>query len=145
MGDTLGLFVNSRTGKGRQLEWNPHAGLCFFWRSLQTQVVIDGTVELLDEASADHLWSRRSRECSLVASASHPERVTAGSVTLPERISQRRHRYDFQPVPRPLYWVAYRLIPIRMEFWATGWQRARLRRLFERAPDGGWQHVLREP
>lgn len=143
--DALVFFVNARTGKGVQLRWHPHAALCFFWRGLQQQVNVEGVVEVLEDAAAQRLWSQRSRESTLVACSSDQHAVFGDLDAFDARLKQARDRYSFERVPQPDNWIGYRLLPTRLEFWSTGWHRARPRHLFERAPDGGWQQAIQEP
>ncbi len=143
--EALVFFVNTRSGKGQQLRWHPHAALCFFWRGLQQQVNVEGVVDLLDEEAADRLWAQRSRESTLVARSSEQHAVFGDLDAFRSRLEQERDNYSFHRAPRPDNWLGYRLLPTRIEFWATGWHRARPRYLFERVPQGGWQQAIQEP
>jgi|GEM_PF-2967048 len=71
-GENIVFFGNSRSGKVLQLQWNPYAGLCFFWRYFQKQITVEGIAEVLDRAVADDYWDRRPRESKLGARASRP-------------------------------------------------------------------------
>ncbi|MDA3920161.1 MAG: pyridoxal 5'-phosphate synthase [Salinisphaera sp.] len=139
------FFVNAASGKGRQLEWNAAAALCFFWRHLAQQVTLDGRVEILDDEKADALWQKRTRESALAARASRQDARQGDKVTLSTRYRTEKERYDFSPVERPEEWIAYRLLPERIEFWETGWHRMRMRTLYERQFDGQWEMRVQEP
>ena len=53
------FFTDYRSRKGRDVEANPRAGLCFFWKEIERQVRIGGTVERLAvEESAAYFGSR---------------------------------------------------------------------------------------
>lgn len=143
--DALVFFVNTRSGKGQQLRWHPHAALCFFWRGLQQQVNVEGVVDMLKDDAADRLWAQRSRESTLVARSSDQHAVFGDPDAFRARLEQEHDNYNFERAPRPENWRGYRLLPTRLEFWATGWHRARPRYLFERAPSGGWQSAVQEP
>ena len=143
--DALVFFVNAHTGKGQHLQWHPYVALCFFWHGLQQQITIEGVVEVLDADAADRLWAQRSRESQLTARSSEQHAVFGDPQAFRERREHERETYDFERVPRPEHWVAYRLLPTRLEFWAAGWHRLHSRRLFERAPNGGWQTTVQEP
>ena len=55
------FFVNKKSGKGIQLANNPNVGMCFFWPSLNLQVVVDGVAQQEAEAEANRIWSKRAR------------------------------------------------------------------------------------
>lgn len=141
----IAFFVNSKSGKGRQLEWNPQAALCFFWRYLQAQVTLDGTIEELDAETADTLWQTRSRESRLAAHASQQQAHEGDKGALDARLQEEKQRFGFSKASRPAHWIGYRLRPERIEFWDSGWHRMRMRDLFEQALDGEWHRVSQEP
>lgn len=143
--DDIAFFVNAASGKGRQLEWNPVAALCFFWRNLSRQVTLEGKVERLDDKKADALWQQRSRESALAAGASKQEASPGDEVGLKRRYFEQSQRYSFSRVPRPEDWIGYRLLPDRIEFWETGWDRMRMRYLYERDFKEQWRMLVQEP
>ena len=143
--DQLVFFVNAFSGKGKQLQWNRHAALCFFLRELQTQVTVEGPVQRLANAEADQWWEQRSRDSTLAARSSDQKPVDEDSESLSRRIDQEKAAAGFTRVARPQDWVGYQLRPTRMQFWETGWQRMRYRHLFERTRAGGWQMLEEEP
>ena len=94
-GDALVFFVNTRSGKGQQLRWHPHAALCFFWRGLQQQVNVEGVVDLLDDEAADRLWAQRSHESTLVARSSEQHAVFGDLDAFHARLEQEHETYRF--------------------------------------------------
>lgn len=139
------FFFNSRSGKGRQIEWNPQIALCFFWREIQQQAIVEGHVEPLGDELADVFWAKRPREMRLAAHASHQQDIKGDVGEYEKRLREEKRQFGFEPVSRPEYWRAVRVLPERFEFWDTGWHRARLRRLYERGPDGEWRRGVQEP
>lgn len=137
LADGIGFFVNTYSGKGRQLFWDPYATLCFYWRKMEQQIIIEGQCESLDDERADQLWQKRPRESALVAQAQNTK--GADDKDLAERIAATRQRYSFEHPPRPDHWCGYRLIPERVEFWTSGWDRARYRHVYQRESGDGWQ------
>jgi pyridoxamine 5'-phosphate oxidase len=53
--DAAGLvfYTNYQSRKGRELGHNPHAALCFHWKSLGEQVRVEGRVERVSAAESD--------------------------------------------------------------------------------------------
>lgn len=143
--DDIVFFVNSRSGKGQQLHWNPYVALCFFWRYMRKQITVDGQVEVLDDAVADDYWGRRGRGSTLGARASRQHLHEGDRAVLDARLHEEKQSFSFAKVTRPALWIGYRLIPNRLEFWDTGWDRLRSRELFERDVDGNWAYVTQDP
>lgn len=143
--DSIMFFVNTKSGKGRQLEWNPQVALCFFWRYLQKQVTIEGKVEQVSDSVADALWAKRPRESKLASRVSEQHLRQGDKASLESRLAEEKKAHNFDRIERPEHWMGYRLLPDRMEFWDTGWYRMRLRHLFERELDGRWVTLSQEP
>ena len=56
------MFHSLYTGrKGRELEANPYAALCFHWKSLHRQVRVEGRVEQATPAESDAYYASRAR------------------------------------------------------------------------------------
>lgn len=138
------FFVNRKSGKGRQIEANPRAGLCLFWQSLHRQVILEGDLHPLTDAEADRLWRGRPRESALAAWASHQELSEGDAVRLRQDLQQAKRAFDFETVSRPHHWVGYRMSPDRIVFWNKNWRRAG-RRLYRFGPDGAWEFHQQEP
>ncbi len=138
------FFANLKSGKGRQLQENPQAALCFFWPALQEQVLIEGAVVAQSAEASDHYWRRRPREAQLAAWASDQ----SGAAQSPQAREQARHREQgsgFEPIARHSDWVAFRLQPERIDFWPSGWQRLRERVRYQQDADGRWSKLSLNP
>ena len=136
------FYTNSRSDKGLQLAGNPHAALCFYWDPLSRQVRVQGLVEQIDPADADQYWSRRPRGSQLSAWASLQSETLENFATLQQRVTACENEYEGREVPRPPYWLGYRVIPQRIEFWTRGDARLHERVVFESHPDGWTQRLL---
>lgn len=138
--DGLSFYSNAESQKGVQLAENPHAAICILWKrlDLQVQVRAEGVVERVGDAEADAYFASRPRGSQIGAWASAQSRTLEGRGELEDRIEAVERRYADQAVPRPGYWVGYRLVPRRVEFWFGGEFRLHDRIVF--TDDGaGWQ------
>jgi pyridoxamine 5'-phosphate oxidase len=116
--DDLGFvfYTNRESRKGQQLAENPHAGLVFFWKELDRQVCITGSVTETSAEESDAYFATRPRDAQLGAWASHQSQVLAGREDLEDRIAQIGRRFPAD-VPRPAHWGGYRVTPASIEFW----------------------------
>ncbi|MHA1568508.1 MAG: pyridoxamine 5'-phosphate oxidase [Alphaproteobacteria bacterium] len=121
------FYTNFDSRKGEQLTANPHAALCFHWKSLEQQVRVEGPVSRVDDAEADAYFDSRPRQSRIGAWASRQSRPLTGRLELEKAVAGFAARYAVGRVPRPPNWGGYRLAPERIEFW-----RARPFRLHER-------------
>jgi pyridoxamine 5'-phosphate oxidase len=129
------FFTNFESRKGRELITTPRAALCFYWAALDTQIRVEGTVEVVSEAEADAYFASRTRESQIGAWASQQSETLASMDVLRERVAEVEALYANQPVPRPPHWSGLRVKPSSIEFWCAGEHRLHERRRFERDGD----------
>lgn len=138
------FYTNTLSRKGRELAENPYVALCFFWQPLKEQVHVEGPVTPVTPDEADAYWATRPRESQVGGWASHQSLPLAGREELLARAAAVRDKYGDGPVPRPLHWSGYRVIPERMEFWTAG--EFRLHHRVEYRRDGDrWNVTLLNP
>jgi pyridoxamine 5'-phosphate oxidase len=53
------FFTNYESDKGKNLAQNPHAALVFFWKELERQIIIEGTVEKVSVEESDRYFNSR--------------------------------------------------------------------------------------
>lgn len=111
------FYTNLGSRKSLELFSNPHAALCFLWKSLRRQVRIEGLVEPVAEAEADAYFAGRPRESRIGAWASDQSRTLASRGVLEDRVEEFTRRFGENDVPRPPFWSGFRLAPQRVEFW----------------------------
>jgi pyridoxamine 5'-phosphate oxidase len=139
MTDRFCFFTNAESQKGRELEANPRAALCFHWKSLRRQVRVEGVVYELEAPMVDVYFHSRSRASQISAAISDQSRILESREELEERV---RRFTELTPgeVPRPPCWRGYRVLPKRIEFWISSADRLHDRFLFTRTGDG-WEQV----
>lgn len=135
------FFTNAESRKGQEIAGNPHAAMCFHWKSLRRQVRVEGTVSELPGADADAYFHTRTRMSQLSAAASDQSRVLGSREELEARVRELEAQYPNE-VPRPDYWRGYVLRPERIEFWIQGVARLHDRFLFVRSGDGWMKQRL---
>ena len=131
------FYTNVDSRKAEELAANPHAALCFHWKSLGRQVRVEGTVGPVSAAEADAYFASRARESQIGAWASRQSAPLTERAVLEERLAQVTERFGDGAVPRPPFWGGYRLVPETIEFWSGREFRLHDRLLFA-LRDGRW-------
>ncbi len=132
------FYTNYESRKGRELADNPHAAVAFYWRELERQVCVTGTVEPTTREESEAYFRTRPREARLGAWASRQSEVAASRDELDERYREIEERFAGEDVPLPPHWGGYRLSPDTVEFWKGREHRLHDRIRYTRRPDGTW-------
>lgn len=132
------FYTNLESRKGVELLANPHAALCFHWKSLRRSVRVEGAVDPVSDAEADAYFASRERGSQIGAWASRQSRPLTGRFELEKRIGEYAAKFGLGKVPRPPHWSGFRLKPERIEFWHDKQFRLHERQVFTRSGDG-WE------
>ncbi len=138
------FYTNLTSRKGRQLDENPRAALCFHWQPLEEQVLVEGDVELVSDAEADAYWNSRPRESQIGGWASRQSERLPNRFRLLRRVVSRTARFNVHSIPRPPFWSGFRIHPQRIEFWSSRPARLHDRRCYERHGQE-WERYLLYP
>lgn len=121
------FYTNLESRKARHLAEDPSAAFALFWRELDRQICVTGSVERTTDAESDAYFASRPREARIGAWASRQSTVLASRDELMSRFTQFEARYPGETVPRPSFWGGFRIAPDTVEFW-----QARPHRLHDR-------------
>ncbi|MCP3103603.1 pyridoxamine 5'-phosphate oxidase [Myxococcus sp. K15C18031901] len=138
------FFTNHDSRKGHELLAHPFAALCFFWQPLDTQVRVEGRVQVVDAAEADAYFHSRARGSQVGAWASLQSQPLPARETLEARVEEVERRYAGVEVPRPPHWSGFRVVPDRIEFWHARPSRLHDRHVYLRDGDG-WRTQMLYP
>jgi len=131
-------FTNYGSAKARDLRDTPRAALVFPWFPIRRQVIVSGSVAVIDDAESDAYFSTRDRGSQISAWASPQSDVVPDRAWLEQRVVELEARFAGADVPRPPFWGGYRLTPDRIDLWHNQPDRLHDRFRYERADDGGW-------
>ncbi|MGO4294641.1 pyridoxamine 5'-phosphate oxidase [Chitinophaga sp. RAB17] len=133
------FFSNYESRKGQELAENPHVTLLFFWRELERQVRIEGTVSKAPVAISNEYYNSRPLGSRIGAIVSPQSKVIPGRSFLEEQVDQATAKYQQEAPQRPDYWGGYVVKPQVIEFWQGRSNRLHDRILYTLTADGSWK------
>jgi pyridoxamine 5'-phosphate oxidase len=132
------FYTNYESQKGRELDRNPKAALCFYWTGPDRQVRITGSVTRTTREESDEYFHTRPVDSQLGAWASQQSAVISSRDVLEDRMRELVRQYEGGAVPLPPYWGGYRLAPEVIEFWQNRLSRLHDRLRYTRQPGNHW-------
>ena len=118
------FYTNLDSPKSLDIESNPKAEMCFYWKSLQRQVRVSGSINKVKDEIADKYFSTRDYGSKIGAWASEQSRILQNKNELFKRINGFKKTYpENGNVPRPENWSGWILEPTTIEFWLKGLNR----------------------
>jgi pyridoxamine 5'-phosphate oxidase len=142
-GASFVFYTNADSRKGMEILANPHAALCFHWKSLRRQIRIEGPLSAVSSQQADAYFHSRARGSQLGALASDQSRPLTSRATLEARAAELARIYPGE-IPRPPHWTGFALHAQAIEFWQSRQDRLHDRILYTRS-SGGWERTLLYP
>lgn len=130
---------NIESEKGVSIIENPRAELCFHWKTLRKQVRVRGPIEIIRGVEADTYFAGRPYPRQIGAWASQQSRPLSSRAELETKIKELETVYpEGANIPRPPYWVGFRVVPNRIEFWWDNPDRLHDRLVYEKSNNTNW-------
>src|SRR5690606_22752532 len=112
------FFTNYESAKGHQIEENPRAALVFFWKELERQVRIEGTIHKTTPEASNTYFDSRPVGSRIGACASPQSKEIESRDILDENYARFAEIYEKTgTLAKPDNWGGYALTPDKIEFW----------------------------
>ena len=111
------FFTNYGSKKAKDMSVNSQVALLFYWKELERQVKIEGTVKKVSRIESEEYFHSRPRESQIAAWVSNQSEIIPDRKYLDEKFEQLQKKFGDGEIPLPVYWGGYRLLPNYFEFW----------------------------
>ena len=139
------FYTNLNSKKSLDINKNPKAAMCFYWKSLRRQIIIIGSINPVEDAIADEYFNSRDYESRIGAWASNQSETLHSKNDLLKKIKEYKKKYpNINDLPRPKYWSGWNLNPSSIEFWLYGPSRIHERLKYNKI-NNEWKKELLNP
>lgn len=136
--DGFVFYTNYHSHKGSELLENPNAALVFFWKELERQIRIEGTVKKCSALESDAYFQSRPEGSKIGAWASPQSSVIKNRIVLEENVLHFQQKFYNENIPRPESWGGYIVKPNLIEFWQGRSNRLHDRIQYKILGNGSW-------
>ena len=113
------FYTNYESRKSNEINETAKGAICFYWKSLNRQVRLTGSINKVSDEVSDKYYQSRSRGSRIGAWASKQSRELESREVLTEKVKLLESKYD-EDIPRPTFWGGFALKPDEFEFWQDG-------------------------
>ena len=111
------FFTNYESNKGIEMEAHPVVAINFFWKELERQVRITGSVQKIATSESEAYFHSRPVSSQIGAWSSPQSQVIPDRAFLENLVASNTEKYASGIVPLPPHWGGYIVHPTQMEFW----------------------------
>lgn len=138
------FYTNYRSRKAMEFDQNPNVALLIFWKELERQIRIEGSIEKIESYKSDEYFDSRPLESKMSAIVSEQSQPIASRHQLEENWVEYFKNNFNKEIIRPEYWGGYRVIADKIEFWQGRPNRMHDRILYSRSGNN-WYHERLQP
>ena len=113
------FYTNYESRKSNEINETAKGAICFYWKSLNRQVRLTGSINKVSDQVSDKYYQSRSRGSRIGAWASKQSRELESREVLMEKVKLLESKYD-EDITRPTFWGGFALKPDEFEFWEDG-------------------------
>ena len=129
--DGLFFYTNYESKKGRDISKNKNVALNFWWRELQVQIRISGSISEASRSESEEYFNSRPKGSRISAIVSKQSEEIESFESFQKTVEEAINNLDEKDIKLPDHCGMFKIKPVEIEIWKEGEFRRHERTLFK--------------
>ena len=129
--DGLFFYTNYKSKKGQDISKNNNVSVNFWWRELQVQIRISGSISEASRSESEEYFNSRPKGSRISAIVSKQSEEIESFESFQKTVEEAINTLDEKDIRLPDHCGMYKIIPNQIEIWKEGEFRRHERTLFK--------------
>ena len=127
----LFFYTNYNSKKGQDISKNNNVSLNFWWRELQVQIRISGSISEASRSESEEYFNSRPKGSRISAIVSKQSEEIESFESFQKTVEEAINNLDEKDIKLPDHCGMYKIMPVEIEIWKEGEFRRHERTLFK--------------
>ena len=129
--DGLFFYTNYKSKKGQDISKNNNVAVNFWWRELQVQIRISGSISEASRSESEEYFNSRPKGSRISAIVSKQSEEIESFESFQKTVEEAINNLDEKDIKLPDHCGMYKIVPAQIEIWKEGEFRRHERTLFK--------------
>ena len=129
--DGLFFYTNYESNKGQDISKNKNVSINFWWRELQVQIRINGSISKASRLESEEYFNSRPKGSRISAIVSEQSKEIESFESFQKTVQNAIESLKDEEIKLPGHCGMYKIIPQQIEIWKEGEFRRHERTLFK--------------
>ncbi len=129
--DGLFFYTNYKSKKGQDISKNNNVSVNFWWRELQVQIRISGSISEASRSESEEYFNSRPKGSRISAIVSKQSEEIESFESFQNLVEEAISNLDEKDIKLPDHCGMYKIMPLQIEIWKEGEFRRHERTLFK--------------
>ena len=129
--DGLFFYTNYESNKGKDISKNKNVSINFWWRELQVQIRINGSIIKASRLESEEYFNSRPKGSRISAIVSEQSKEIESFESFQKTVQDAIESLKDEEIKLPAHCGMYKIIPQQIEIWKEGEFRRHERTLFK--------------
>ena len=129
--DGLFFYTNYKSKKGQDISKNNNVSVNFWWRELQVQIRISGSISEASRSESEEYFNSRPKGSRISAIVSKQSEEIESFESFQKKVEKAINNLDEKDIKLPDHCGMYKIMPVEIEIWKEGEFRRHERTLYK--------------